>query len=85
MAYFPTFQSQVQPQQAQKQNAVEIFQDPPEPSVTPRVASKAIERLVTIELQNAGFERAVQPALERLEVEVATCMALHFLTVDALI
>ncbi|KAF8974613.1 hypothetical protein BDZ97DRAFT_38255 [Flammula alnicola] len=46
--------------------------DPPEPSVTPEVASHAMRRLVSLELQNAGFERAVQPAVERLEHEVAT-------------
>ncbi|PPQ77712.1 hypothetical protein CVT25_011147 [Psilocybe cyanescens] len=72
MAYFPTYQSQPQPQQTPKQNPGDAYQDPAEPSVTPRVASKAIERLVTFELQNAGFERAVQPALQRLEAEVAT-------------
>ncbi|KAH9482600.1 hypothetical protein JR316_0004700 [Psilocybe cubensis] len=68
MAYYPPFQQQL----PQKLDPAEFHQDPPEPSVTPRVASKAIQRLVTLELQNAGFERAVQPALERLEVEVAT-------------
>lgn len=71
MSFFSPYQSQPQ---TQKPTPVDTTPDPPEPSVTPEVASKAIERLVTFELQNAGFERAVQPAVQRLEVEVATCV-----------
>lgn len=53
----------------------EVFPlDPPEPSVTPEVASRALRRLVTFELKNAGFERSVPATVERLEHEVATCM-----------
>ncbi|KIM45841.1 hypothetical protein M413DRAFT_440888 [Hebeloma cylindrosporum] len=46
--------------------------DPTEPSVTPDVASIAMQRLVSYELRNAGFERAAQPAVQRLEREVGT-------------
>lgn len=49
--------------------------DPPEPAVTPKVASRALQRLVTFELQNVGFEKAEQLAVQRLEHEVATCMS----------
>jgi len=48
--------------------------DPTEPSVTPDVASMAIQRLVLYELRNAGFGRAAQPAVQQLEREVGTCM-----------
>ncbi|KAF9563716.1 hypothetical protein CPC08DRAFT_686264 [Agrocybe pediades] len=70
LAYLPPFPGQPQP--PLQQNPVETTPDPAEPAVTPEVASKAIQRLVSYELQNAGFERAEYPALYRLEVEVAT-------------
>jgi hypothetical protein len=47
--------------------------EPPEPAVTPKVASKAIERLILLQLQHAGFETAEKSAVKRLELEVATC------------
>jgi len=70
MAYFPPYQGQVQ-QPLIKQTPA-ASSDPADPAVTPEVASKALQRLVSSELKNAGFERAAQPALERLEHEVAT-------------
>ncbi|KDR83377.1 hypothetical protein GALMADRAFT_235479 [Galerina marginata CBS 339.88] len=73
IGYFPPYQGQAQVQQPPKQTPAEAASsDPADPAVTPEVASKALQRLVSSELKNAGFERAVQPALERLEHEVAT-------------
>jgi len=46
--------------------------EPPEPAVTPKVASKAIERLILLELQHAGFESAEKSVVKRLELEVST-------------
>lgn len=66
LSYFPPFQ--VQPP-----IATPAPPDPPEPTVTPRVASKAVERLVTLELQSVGFEKAEPSAVDRLQVEVSTC------------
>lgn len=73
LPYFPPYQGQIPAQQSAKQPP-DTSPDPPEPAVTPDVASKALKRLITFELKKAGFERAAQPALERLELEVATCM-----------
>jgi len=71
MAYFP-YAPQTTPKHLQP---VELSPpDPTEPSVTPDVASIAMQRLVSYELRNAGFERAAQPAVQRLEREVGTCM-----------
>lgn len=71
--YFPLYQGQ----QAAKPAPSEMqLPDPSEPSVTPQVAARAMQRLVSVELQNAGFERAVQPAAQRLEQEVTTCKLL---------
>ena len=68
--YYPLYQGQ----QATKPASSEMQRpDPSEPSVTPQVAARAMQRLVSVELQNAGFERAVQPAAQRLEQEVTTC------------
>ena len=71
MAYFP-----YAPQTTLKHlQPIELTPpDPIEPSVTPDVASIAMQRLVSYELRNAGFERAPQPAVQRLEREVGTCM-----------
>lgn len=70
--YFPSFQH---PQLLKPTPIPEIsLPDPPEPSITPSVASKSIQRLLALELQRAGFDSAVQPALQRLEIELVTCM-----------
>ncbi|KAF9485405.1 hypothetical protein BDN70DRAFT_871456 [Pholiota conissans] len=64
--YFPPYHAQ------QPAKPTEISPpDPSEPSVTPEVASLAMQRLVLNELRNAGFERAAHPAVQRLEKEVA--------------
>ncbi|KAF8165000.1 hypothetical protein B0H34DRAFT_687373 [Crassisporium funariophilum] len=70
LPYFPTFQHG---QPLKSAPAVDSAPpDPPEPSVTPDVASRAIQRLILFELQGAGYETAVQPTVHRLEVEVVT-------------
>jgi transcription initiation factor TFIID subunit 8 len=70
--YFPPYQGQ---QPSKPTPAPEILPpDPSEPSVTPAVASRAMERLVLTELKNAGFEKAAQPAVQRIEQELTTCM-----------
>lgn len=73
--YFPPYQ----PQQPAKPTPAPEMQrpDPTEPSVTPQIASRAMQRLVSAELQDAGFRRAAQPAAQRLEQEVATCKLLQ--------
>jgi len=72
LPYFPSFQH---PQHLKPAPITEISPpDPPEPSITPAVASKSVQRLISLELQRAGFESAVQPAVQRLEVELVTCM-----------
>ncbi len=43
------------------------------PGVTPQLASHVMERLVSSELRDAGFESAEAGALRRLEREVAEC------------
>ncbi|CAA7260193.1 unnamed protein product [Cyclocybe aegerita] len=67
LPYYPPF-AQQQPVKAPEHAPP----DPPEPAVTPEVASRAIQRLVSFELQNAGFHRAELPAVQRLELEVST-------------
>lgn len=81
MSYFP-YPPQTTPNHLQSVEAAPP--DPAEPSVTPHVASKAMQRLVSYELRNAGFERATQPAIQRLEHEVGTCafVVLGFLCCD---
>lgn len=46
---------------------------PAEPTVTPKVAERAIKKLVTAELKNAGFDRAEPMAVKQLELEVQAC------------
>lgn len=41
--------------------------------VTPQVASKSLQKLISFELNGAGFEAAEPQALQRLEVEVISC------------
>ncbi len=72
ISYFPPLQTQ-QPAKIEP-----VQHDPPEPAVTHKVASKAIERLVLQELKNVGFDRVEQPAVGRLQLEVTTCVV--FLT-----
>ncbi|KAJ3509270.1 hypothetical protein NLJ89_g5312 [Agrocybe chaxingu] len=67
LPYYPPF-AQQQPTKAPEHAPP----DPPEPAVTTEVASRAIQRLVSFELQNAGFQRAEQPTVQRLELEVST-------------
>ena len=81
LPYFPSFQHQ----QHLKPAPIEISPpEPPEPSITLAVASKSVLRLTSLELQRAGFDSAVQPALQRLEVELVTCMVqfLHLNSLD---
>lgn len=74
ISYFPPFQALQQPVKVEY-----VPPEPPEPAVTPKVASRAIESLVLLELQNAGYERAERHAVQRLELEVSTCAFLeHF-------
>ena len=81
LPYFPSFQH---PQHLKPAPIPEISPpDPPEPSITPTVASKSVQRLISLELQRAGFDSAVQPAVQRLEVELVTCMV-HFLYLNSL-
>jgi transcription initiation factor TFIID subunit 8 len=74
LSYFP-FQQQLQVK------TEPTPPEPPEPVVTPKVASKAIERLILLELQHAGFESAEKSTVNRLELEVSTCMLLALLDV----
>ena len=41
--------------------------------VTPEVASQSLRRLISFELQGAGFEAAQQQTMERLETELVAC------------
>ncbi len=68
ISYFPPFQAQQQPVKVEH-----VPPEPPEPAVTKNVASRAIESLVLLELQEAGYERAERHAVQRLELEVSTC------------
>ncbi|KAK7470899.1 hypothetical protein VKT23_002315 [Stygiomarasmius scandens] len=45
---------------------------PPQPAVTPQVASQSIQRLVSSEFRDAGFEGAQPSALYRLEQEAVS-------------
>jgi transcription initiation factor TFIID subunit 8 len=76
LSYFPfqTQQLQVKPEPTPP--------EPPEPAVTPKVASKAIERLILLELQHAGFDSAEKSAANRLELEVSTCTLPDFSDLD---
>lgn len=71
ISYFPPFQAQQQPVKLEP-----VPPEPPEPAVTQKVASRAIESLVLLELQNAGYEGAERHAVQRLELEVSTCALL---------
>lgn len=46
--------------------------------VTPGVASQSIQRLLSLEMKEAGFEAAEPPAMERLELEVTTFVSRLF-------
>jgi transcription initiation factor TFIID subunit 8 len=49
---------------------------PPPPdfaSVTPQIASQTVQRLISSQLRDAGYEAAQPQALRRLEIEVAAC------------
>ena len=43
------------------------------PSVTPELASRALQRLLSVELRDIGFDSAEPAALKRLELDVAAC------------
>lgn len=75
LSYFP-FQQHLQVK------AEPVPPEPPEPVVTPKVASKAIQRLILLELQHAGFESAEKSAVNRLELEVSTCTSLELFELD---
>lgn len=75
LPYFTSFQH---PQHLKPTPIPEVFPpDPPERTITPTIASKSVQRLILLELQRAGFDSAAQPAVQRLEVELVTCMV-HF-------
>lgn len=42
-------------------------------SVTPQIASQAIQSLLSTQLRSAGYDSAQPPALRRLELEVVAC------------
>lgn len=66
--------------QAAPQN--ENYLSPPDlSSITPRVASKTIQRLIASQLRDAEFDSAHPDALQRLELEVVTCQSLVFFAV----
>lgn len=46
---------------------------PTDHSITPQVASQAIQKLVSNELRDVGFDSAQPSALRNLELEVAAC------------
>ena len=43
------------------------------PGVSPQLASHAIQRLISFEMRDAGFETAEAGAVRRLELEVVSC------------
>ena len=43
------------------------------PAVTPELASRAMQRLLSVELHDIGFDAAEPAALKRLELDVAAC------------
>jgi len=68
--YLPQFhhlQSQSQPGTAKPEL------DPPEPAVTPLIASQTLQKLVLFEVKNAGFDGAGEAAVQRLELELGKC------------
>ncbi|KAJ6599307.1 hypothetical protein DFH09DRAFT_32021 [Mycena vulgaris] len=72
--YFPTYQP---PPPPPKLSPPPPDLPPPPPdltSITPHVASKAIERLIVSELRDAGFSAAQPQALETLERDVVAFM-----------
>ncbi|KAF5331554.1 hypothetical protein D9611_007626 [Ephemerocybe angulata] len=64
---------------AAAQTPREVVPTPAEPTVTPQVADAALRKLVTLELRNAGFERADAGTVGRLEVEVQAFVQQLFL------
>ncbi|KAJ7117370.1 hypothetical protein C8R43DRAFT_839799, partial [Mycena crocata] len=68
--YFPTYQPPAPPRAATPPPP-DLPPPPPDlTSITPRVASQAIERLMISELRDAGFSAAHPQTLERLERDV---------------
>ncbi|THV05503.1 hypothetical protein K435DRAFT_647185 [Dendrothele bispora CBS 962.96] len=67
-SYYPSFSHPLD------QNPVEPPRppSPPQPAVTPQVASQTIQRLVSSEFRDAGFEGTQPSALYRLEQEVVS-------------
>lgn len=43
------------------------------PAVNPELASRAMQRLLSVELRDIGFDAAEPAALKRLELDVAAC------------
>lgn len=72
ISFFPSF-----PQPTQQVKASPAPDLPPPPpdftSITPDVASQAIQRLISAELRDAGFASAHAPAVKRIELEVIAC------------
>jgi len=71
LPYFPSFQHPQHLKPAPPISEISLH-DHAEPTITLAVASKSVQRLISLELQRAGFDSAVQPAVQRLEVELVT-------------
>ncbi len=46
---------------------------PEVPGISSELASKALQRLISVEMRDAGFETAEGGAMRRLELELASC------------
>ena len=71
MPYYPTYPHTTQ---LRSSPVPEIPPPPPDlTSITPEVASRAMHRLITSELRDAGFDSAQTAAVKRVETEVIAC------------
>jgi transcription initiation factor TFIID subunit 8 len=72
LSFFPSFPHT---QQAKASPAPDLPPPPPDfTSITPDVASQAIQRLISAELRDVGFDSAQAPAVKRIELEVIACV-----------
>lgn len=78
---YPPFPAQFQGQFSQSSFQVTSATPPPDPptalelsAVTSEVASQAIQRLLSLELQHAGFDSSEPYAMEWFEHEVTACL-----------
>lgn len=71
LPYFPPYPHA---QQSRVSPPPDLPPSPPDlTSITPDIASRAIQRLISSELRDAGFESAEPLALHRIEREVVAC------------